>query len=85
MLRSNYVSLSVLQSTYQAVVVQMVTALSELVSLAESLHHHHQVSRPVIKVGAEADVAGVQHPHPVPHVQVAAHFGDGVPHLERKS
>ena len=62
----------------------MVTALSELVPFAESLDHHHQVSRPVIEVSTEADVASVEHPHPVPHVQVAAHFSDGVPHLDRK-
>ena len=62
----------------------MVTALRELVFLAEGLHHHHQVSRPVVEVGAEADVGCVVHPHPVPHVQVAAHSCDRVPHLSRK-
>ena len=74
----------VLQPIYQAVVVQMVTALGESVPFAEGLHHHHQVSRPVVEVGTEADVGCVEHPHPVPHIQVAPHFSDGVPHLERK-
>ena len=63
----------------------MVTALGELVSFAEGLHHHHQVPRPVVKVGTEADICRVEHPHPVPHVQVAAHFSNGVLHLDRKT
>ena len=61
----------------------MVTAPGEQVPFAEGLHHHHQVSRPVVEVGTEADVGCVEHPHPVPHVQVAVHFSDGVPHLDR--
>ena len=63
----------------------MVTALGDLVSLAEGFDHHHQVSRPVVVVGAEANVGRVEHPHPVSHVQVAGHLSDVVPHLERKS
>ena len=74
-----------LKPTYQAVVVQMVTALSKLVSLAEGFHHHHQVSRPVVEVGAEADVGCVEHSHSVSHIQVTPHFGDRVPHLARES
>ena len=60
----------------------MVTALREFVSPAEGFDHHHEVSRPIIEVGAEADVGRVENPHPVPHVQVAAHFSDGIPYLE---
>ena len=59
----------------------MVTALGEPVPFAEGFHHHNQVSRPVVEVGTEADVGCVEHPHPVPHIQVAPHFSDGVPHL----
>ena len=71
--------------SHQAVVVQVITAMiCELMPFAEGFDHHHQVARSVVETGAKADVGRVQHAHPVPHVQVAAHFRSAVPYLERR-
>ena len=58
--------------------------ICELMPFAEGFDHHHQVARSVVESGAKADVGRVQHAHPVPHVQVAAHFRSAVPYLERR-
>ena len=71
--------------SHQAVVVQVITAMiCELMPFAEGFDHHHQVARSVVETGAKADVGSVQHAHPIPHVQVAAHFRSAVPYLERR-
>ena len=55
--------------------------ICELMPFAEGFDHHHQVARSVVETGAKADVSRVQHAHPIPHVQVAAHFRSAVPYL----
>ena len=58
--------------------------ICELMPFAEGFDHHHQVTRSVVESGAKSDVGRVQHAHPIPHVQVAAHFRSAVPYLERR-